>query len=105
MNHMKYFRTYALALDFHKATTLVNLKEPLRTQFERASLSVLLNIAEGYGKLTTRDKRKFYSISLGSLREVQCILEIVDHKKLQTQADRLGAHLYKLVQNPGGIRT
>ena len=38
----------------------------LKNQFDRAILSILLNLAEGAGRITESDKRKFYSIALGS---------------------------------------
>ena len=68
-------------------------------QFHRASLSIVLNLAEGSAKPTAKDRRKFYRISLGSLREAQAILDIVGHIQLIKEADKLGAFLYKLCKN------
>jgi len=93
---MQNFRTYELSLDFYKKCQLLKLRAPLRNQFERACLSIPLNLAEGSAKPTARDRRKFYRIALGSLREVQCILTIAEKKHLIKSADVLGAHLYKL---------
>ena len=59
----------------------------------------MLNLAEGSAKPTAKDRKKFYYISLGSLREVQAILDMIGHFELAKQADRLGAYLYKLCQN------
>ena len=72
---------------------------PLKDQFTRPLLSVPLNLAEGSAKSTAKDRRRFYRISLGSLREVQTILNLTGHLKLQKQADVLGAHIYKLCIN------
>ena len=71
----------------------------MRNQFQRASLSIVLNLAEGSAKSTPKDRRKFYRIAFGSLREVQAILDIVGHIELIKEADKLGAYLYKLCQN------
>ncbi len=96
---MKKFKTYQLAIQFYRNSNKLYLKEPLRNQFQRASLSIVLNLAEGTAKPTAKDRRKFYRTSLGSLREIQAILEIVNDQKLIKEADQLGAYLYKLCQN------
>ncbi len=48
----------------------------LTSQFRRAAVSVLANIAEGRGKPTDKDFLKFLYISKGSLNECQCYLEL-----------------------------
>ena len=100
---MKNFRTYDMALRFYKNSQLLRIKNRvLRDQFERATLSIVLNLAEGAGRQKPNDKRRFYQISLGSLRETQCLLEILNQPQLLQQANDLGALLYRLQQNPGG---
>ncbi|MCB0317906.1 MAG: four helix bundle protein, partial [Bdellovibrionales bacterium] len=42
-------------------------------QLSRASSSIPLNIAEGSGKLTEKDKKRFYSIARGSAMECSAI--------------------------------
>ena len=96
---LKKFRTYQLAISFYHNCQQLKLKEPLRNQLQRASLSIVLNLSEGSAKPTAKDRRKFYRISLGSLREIQTILQIVQQKKLEQQADQLGAFLYQLCKN------
>ena len=96
---MQKFKTYQLAINFYRNSRKLNLREPLKNQFRRASLSIVLNLAEGSAKPTAKDRKKFYYISLGSLREVQAILDMISHVELAKQADRLGAYLYKLCQN------
>jgi len=94
------FRTYQLAKSFYNACQGLHLKAPMRDQFERAVLSVVLNLAEGSGKPTINDRRKFYSIALGSLRETQAILDLLSEAELYKQSDQLGASLYRLIQSP-----
>lgn len=92
----KKFKTYHLAVQFYNNARKLYLKEPLRNQYQRAILSIVLNLAEGSAKFSNKERRRFYRISLGSLREVQAILEITNNKTLITQSDKLGAYLYKL---------
>ena len=95
---MKTLRTYQLALGFYRESRTLSLKGPLKDQFDRAALSVVLNLAEGSSRPTSKDRKRFYTIALGSLREVQALLDIVRNEKLEAQADVLGAHLYRLCE-------
>ena len=49
----------------------------IKNQLGRATLSVMLNIAEGSGRLTDSDKKRFYVISRSSLFEVSSVLELL----------------------------
>jgi four helix bundle protein len=62
----------------YRATELFPAKEifGLTTQLRRAAVSVPSNIAEGQGRITTKDFLHFLSISRGSLQEVQTQFEI-----------------------------
>jgi four helix bundle protein len=93
---LKTFRTYQLAVNFYKEAKHLTLLGAQKNQYERALLSIPLNLAEGSAKPTRKDRRKFYYIALGSLREVQTILSLADKPDLASQADMLGAHLYRL---------
>lgn len=44
-------------------------------QLKRASLSVPLNLAEGYGKRTQVDRARFYDIARGSAHECGALLD------------------------------
>ena len=89
----------SLAKEFYHKSNNLKLREPIRNQFQRASLSIVLNLAESSVKPTAKDRRKFYRIAFGSLREVQAILDIINHVELIKVADKLGAYLYKLCQD------
>lgn len=91
------FRTFNLATEFYeKAKEMRFKKKFLQDQFDRALLSIVLNLAEGTAKPTVRDRRKFYYIALGSFREVQALLLVTGNKMLLKDSDSLGAHLYCL---------
>jgi len=96
---MQNFRTYQLAMEFHKLAKTHKLKGNYKDQFNRALLSIPLNLAEGSGKQTMKDKRKFYFIALGSFREVECMIELFEMNNLKQKANELGAHLFKLCHN------
>ena len=72
------------------------VKGPMKDQFQRASLSIVLNLGEGSAKPTAKDRRRFYFIAFGSLREIQTILDLMGHDELIEKADILAAHLYRL---------
>ncbi len=46
-------------------------------QLERASISILLNIAEGNGKTSYKDRKRFFEISRGSALECSACLDIL----------------------------
>lgn len=96
------FRTYELAKAFYKDCQNLKLKQPAKDQFDRAVLSIVLNFAEGVAKPTAKDRRKFYSTSMGSLREVQAILELPGNAIELKKSDQLAGCLFRLIQNPGG---
>lgn len=49
----------------------------IRDQLRRASISTVINIAEGSGKFSKADKRNFYTIARGSTYECVSLLEII----------------------------
>jgi len=93
------FKTYNLAVQFYHNACKLHVKSPMKSQFQRAVLSIVLNLEEGSAKSSDKDRKKFYEISLGSLREVKAILSLIHHQRLIKEADKLGAFLYKLCQN------
>ena len=102
-----YQKSYNLYIELYKAT--INLPRyetyEMVNQIRRAALSITLNIAEGYGKQSVADFKRFLSISIGSCNEVCVILDIlkdlefiekVAYKKWKEEYTILGKRLYRL---------
>ncbi|MAZ47351.1 MAG: hypothetical protein CME65_02230 [Halobacteriovoraceae bacterium] len=70
----------------------------MRDQLLRASLSIALNITEGSGRSSVKDKKRFYSIAMGSLRETQALIRITNNKILAEKYHQLGGLVYGLVR-------
>ena len=98
---MKNFRTYNLAVKFYHLADALKLQGTLKDQLVRAASSIVLNLAEGSGKLTKKDQLKFFYIAMGSLRECQAILTIarLESSAAWQKLDSLGAHLFRLIQH------
>jgi len=93
---------YRVSLEFQRfaATITRRVRGELRSQLDRASLSVTLNIAEGAGRLSRPDRRRFYSMARGSALECAALLDVVASRGLLSLADlRRGRNrLVRIVQ-------
>ena len=72
-----YKKSYKLALRIHEITKSFPETEryDLTSQIRRASKSIPANIAEGYGRQSKEEFKRFLKISLGSCNETQVHLE------------------------------
>jgi four helix bundle protein len=73
---------YRLALDFlvfahHVLETLPRGHSHLCDQLTRASTSIVLNLAEGAGKHSKADKRRYYLSARGSATESAALLDVL----------------------------
>ena len=66
MAHRVVLNTYKITKGFPEEE-----KFCLVSQMRRAAISVTSNIAEGFGRSSSKEKRHFYSISKGSLMELE----------------------------------
>lgn len=66
-------KTHTLVVNIYKELKLFPKEEQygLTSQIKRAVVSISSNIAEGFSRRTSKDKKQFYYISLGSLTELQ----------------------------------
>ena len=102
--------SYGAALEVHRKT----LKFPafergeLGSQLRRASKSIPINIAEGFGRRSSaEDFRRFLVIALGSCDEVSVLLDFAhdlnylddgSYRAFKTRYDEIGRGLTKTIQ-------
>src|SRR5437763_1109321 len=67
----------ALAVALDNRSAWAGLPGQLASQFERAMVSMVLNIAEGAGRESQADQRRHYAIARGSANEAGAVVEIV----------------------------
>jgi four helix bundle protein len=105
---------YRLALEFAgwSQALIGSLKsaESTRSQLERASTSIPLNIAEGNARSSKRDRSRFWRMALGSALECAAILDVlvvrgvrkeVEVADGKEQLERIVAMLIGLLKNLG----
>ena len=104
---------YQLALEFFDLADdliehLPRGRGHLADQLTRASLSIVNNIAEGAGKFSKGDKRRYYLSAMGSSTECAAMLDVCMRRKLiaeethrygKTLLDRIVAMLVVLAKN------
>ena len=80
----------------------------LADQLTRASLSVFLNVAEGAGKFSKGDKRRYYLAARGSATESAAFMDVylrleltseVEHCAAKQMLERIVAMLVKLARS------
>jgi len=79
---------YHVALELHClcSTLVATLNRIVKDQLERASLSVVLNIAEARGRRSRRDKARYYAIARGSATETAALLDVLALRRLASPA-------------------
>jgi len=82
-------RVYHVALELQcMANTLVpSVNRVLRDQFERASLSVVLNLAEGCGRVSRRQRRYHFGVARGSATECAALADVLRLRRLTPAAE------------------
>ena len=99
MHHLK---SYQLAVEFYGVAKGIVLPHGLKNQLTRAASSVALNISEGTGKRSMRDRVRFFEIAMGSIRECQSVTDLEPEAFTSQQIDlldHLAASTFKLIRN------
>ena len=70
---------YVVALQFQALAIVLASRADavVRDQLRRASLSCVLNVAEGAGQRSRPQKRRFYAIARGSAMECAAVLDVL----------------------------
>ena len=85
-----------------------NFHRNVNDQLFRASFSVPLNIAEGSGKFSKRDRKNYFTIARASVFECVAVVDILNDDDLITNeeyesiallADELSRILYAMIKN------
>ena len=80
----------------------------ITSQLRRAALSIPTNVVEGYGRQGRKELKQFVNIALGSLAEVEYLLDfslrlkyltIEEHKGLQDLRQQVGNLLWKFYKS------
>ena len=64
-------------LVYQTIRSLKDVDTYLVDQWKRASLSSVLNLAEGTGRMTSADKKHFYTIARGSVFECVALIDLL----------------------------
>jgi four helix bundle protein len=84
---------YQIALDLFDLVDEIAEQLPrgrghLSDQLSRAGLSIVNNIAEGAGKFSAGDKRRYYLAANGSTMECAAMLDVCARRRLIAEDDR-----------------
>lgn len=84
------------------------LNRTIIDQLGRASFSIMLNIAEGTGRYTNKDKRNFYVISRGSAFECVAVFDFLrdigklsedEYVTFYNDLEELSKMLFSMIRN------
>ena len=78
----------------------------LTNQLQRASISVMFNIAEGFGRYGSKERIHFLDIANGSLMEVSSQIELAEayHYISTTQREEFDSQILSIVKQLAGLR-
>ena len=93
------FDAYLLALQFRRLVVrwLPLRRTELSDQMDRASISVPLNIAEGAGRSTPRERARHYTIARGSAVECLACLDLLELELGAPSTDEARTTLLRLL--------
>lgn len=105
-----YQKSYQIALETYKLTKNFPTEEKygLISQLQRAVVSVPANIAEGFGRYSTKEFIQFLRISLGSLNEVRVYYDLAkdlsyikreDFERLKNELELVSIMLNRLMKS------
>lgn len=85
-----------------------NLNGTTKNQLQRASLSIMLNIAEGSSRFSKADRKNFFTIARGAVFECVAIFDFLQDEHLMDKerfdrfymdAEQLSKMLFAMIKN------
>ena len=99
------FQAYQLSIEYWESIILLIKRIPsgnagLKDQLKRAASSISLNIAEGCGRTTQLDRKRYFTIARGSAMECAAISDLLVRldPKLQEHTDSAKQILLSIVK-------
>ena len=101
-----------VAFSYRIAKLLAGTNRPARDQWLRAAQSIPLNIAEGNGKQSLKDKNRFFEIARGSALECASIhdvlavcdaIEVESNRRGKSDLKRIVSMLTRLIQRTESV--
>ena len=101
-----------VAFSYRIAKTLGGMNRPARDQWLRAAQSIPLNIAEGNGKQSLKDKNRFFEIARGSalecasIHDVLAVCDAIDdesNRNGKSNLKRIVSMLTRLIQRTSSV--
>ncbi len=105
-------QVYKKAKCFHIASSTIikenRFSKTTNDQLNRASFSIVLNIAEGSGRFSKADRKNFFVIARSSIFECMAIYDILFEEKqidelqfnqFHTMAEEISRILYAMIKN------
>ena len=102
-----YQKAKELCKEVCREIKIKNFDRTTNGQLRRASLSIMINIAEGYSRFGNKDRRHFMIISRGSAFECAAILEFLhesqeietnSYQNLYAQLEEISKMLFALIR-------
>ena len=91
-----YKKAKDLNSNIHDFLLSFSLEKNNESQLRRAAFSIMLNIAEGSGRLSKRDKRNFYVIARGSTFECVAVFDYL--KEIKSVDESLFWNYYRRLE-------
>lgn len=113
-NLIVYSKSKEFVKNVHVLLKNKKFNKTINDQLYRASMSILLNIAEGSGRLTDKDKRNFFVVARGSAFECAAIFEILfenneiskeEYVNNYLQLEEISKMLFSYIQKLGGFQS
>jgi four helix bundle protein len=92
-----------LAIDLYRECEKLKVGNPLKDQILRAAVVIPRYIVDGSGHLSLKDRKRYYSVALDTVRETQALVKSVNNQKLIDDYSKLDELVSELVREPMAV--